>query len=114
MHGLLTDAPQVSAFEMTLAKQMAETLHKHYPEHLWGVSVNAQAGMADIRNMALSGEFGYRMKIGTHFTASDWDLRVKRAGGEILERYRVARGRADNEQLAYLPTDFSGRHKADI
>jgi hypothetical protein len=112
LDGLLTDAPQVSAYELTLAKQMADTLHKNYPGHLWAVSVNAKQGMADIRNMALAGNWGYRLKLVDHFTASDWDKQVMRAGGEILERYKIARAKANTEQLAWLPTDFAGRHTA--
>lgn len=114
MDALVTDAPQVSAYELTLAKQMADTLHKAYPGHLWAVSVSAKQGMADVRNMALSGSWGFRLKLVDHYTASDWDRQVRLAGGELLERYRVRRARADMETLNHLPTDFAGRHKADL
>lgn len=114
MDALVTDAPQVSAYELTLAKQMADTLHKAYPDHLWAVSVSAAQGMADIRNLALSGSWGFRLRLVEHYTASDWDRQVRLAGGELLERYRVRRARADMESLTHLPTDFAGRHKADL
>ena len=114
MDALVTGAPQVSAYELTLAKQMADTLHKAYPEHLWAVSVSAAQGMADIRNLALSGSWGFRLRLVEPYTASDWDRQVRLAGGELLERYRVRRARADMESLTHLPTDFAGRHKADL
>lgn len=114
LDALVTDAPQVNARELVLAKQMADTLHKHYPGHLWAVSVSEAQGMADIRNLMLSGNWGFRLKLADHYTASDWDKQVRTAGGELLERYRIARARADNEALAFLPTDFAGRHKADL
>lgn len=114
MNALVTDAPQVNARELILSKQMADTLHKAYPGHLWAVSVSEKQGMADIRNLALSGNWGFRLKLKDHYTASDWDKQVLRAGGELLERYRVARARADTEALAFLPTDNAGRHKADF
>lgn len=109
MRPLVTDAPALTAWEMGLAKQMADTLHKQYPGHLWAVSVSGKTGMADIRNMALSGNWGYRLRIPEHYSASDWDRQVMLAGGEILERYRVSRARANPEQLTHLPTDFAGR-----
>lgn len=107
MEALLTDAPQCSLFELGLAKQMAEALHAHYPGHLWGVTVSERTGMADIRNLALSGRYGYRLKLQDHSTASDWKAMTIRAGGEILERLKVARGKA-TDAINTLPTDFSG------
>lgn len=108
MTGLLTDAPKVSLYELDLAKQMAEALHQHYPQHLWGVSVSEKTGMADIRNLALSGQWGYRLKIRDHSSASDWKKEVVKAGGEILERFNVARGKA-TDAINLLPVDVAGR-----
>ncbi|HEY8359099.1 MAG TPA: hypothetical protein VIL30_16710 [Ramlibacter sp.] len=108
------DLSEPNAREIMLAKQMFDTLDKAYPGHLWGISVSEHHGIADIRNFGLSGNWGYRLKLVDHYTASDWDRETRRAGGEILERYRVARTRVNEEQLAYLPTDFAGRHKADL
>ena len=39
--------------------------------------------------------------------------KVLRAGGELLERYRQRRGKADDAALFLLPTDFAGLHKPD-
>lgn len=103
-----------TARELLLAKQSFDVLDRSYPGHLWGISVNERQGIADIRNFGLSGQWGYRLKLSDHYTASDWDKQVQRAGGEILERYRVARKRADDEAIAHMPVDFAGRHKADF
>lgn len=108
MQGLLTDAPRVSLYELGLAKQMAEALHGAYPGHLWGVCVSERTGMADIRNLALSGQWGYRLKLKDHYSASEWRAEVIRAGGEILERFRVARGKA-TDAINALPVDVAGR-----
>ena len=35
------------------------------------------------------------------------------AGGEILERFKVARGRVDDERMDELPKDFAGRVLGD-
>ena len=114
MVGLLTDEPQATAYELTLAKQMADTLHRHYPGHIWGVSVSVKTGMADVRNMAISGRYGYRLKLVAHYSSSDWDREVMRAGGEILERYGQARGRVRPDRLEALPMDFSGNYVPDL
>ena len=108
MTGLLTDVPQVSIYELNLSKQMAEALHEAYPGPLWGVSVNAKQGMADIRNLYLSGQWGFRMKLQDHYSASEWKAETVRAGGEILERFKVARGKA-TDNLNTLPVDIAGR-----
>lgn len=120
MRGLLTDAPQVTAWEMTLAKQMAEALHRTYPGHLWAVDVSERTGMANIRDLFLSGQWGFRLKVANtaHFSASDFERRVIRAGGELLERFRISRARLSHGQIAdavnELPTNFAGHHKADL
>lgn len=108
IQGLLTDVPKVSLYELNLAKQMAEALHQHYPGHLWGVCVSEKTGMADIRNLALSGQWGYRLKLKDHYSASEWKAEVVRAGGEILERFKVTRGRA-TDNINALPVDVAGR-----
>lgn len=112
MHAL-TDAPEISANDLVLAKSMADTLHKHYPGHFWAVHVDSWSGLATVRNMMLSGDWGFILKLGRIYSATQFDKAVVNAGGELLERYRVSRGRIDEEKLAYLPVDFSGQHKHD-
>lgn len=109
MEGLLTDTPQLSAYELTMAKNMADTLHKHYPLHLWAVTFDAKSGMADVRNMALSGNWGFRLKIPAIYSASSFDRDVMRAGGELLEHYRIRRAKADADEINAVPRDFAGR-----
>jgi len=44
------------------------------------------------------------------------DVRMKevmKAGGEILERYHLARGRFKEDEYDQLHTDFAGRFNAD-
>lgn len=110
MHALLTDAPQVAANELVMAKNMADLLHRHYPGHLW--AVNVDGGMANVRNLALSGQWGFRIKVPLIYSASQFDRKVVMAGGELLERYRVRRGAA-TEAMNHLLTDAAGRPKAD-
>lgn len=111
MHNIATDAPDLSANDYVLAKGMADTLHKHYPGHLWAVTCDN--GLATVRNLALSGEWGFVLKVPAIYSASSFDKDVIRAGGEILERYRVSRGVVRPDQIADMKTDFSGRIVAD-
>ncbi len=118
MEALLTDAPQVSAYEMTLARDMADTLFRHYPgeptrPHLWAVSVNAEQGIAEVRNLGLSGQWGFQLNLPHNYSASDFAKRVMRAGGELLERFRVSRGRAGISHIDALPTNHAGLHTPD-
>lgn len=108
-----TDRPDLAANDLVMAKNMAETLHRQYPGHLWAVSVDGKQGIADVRNLALSGTWGFRLKLPAIYSASEFDREVMRAGGELLERHRVARRKADPDQLNHLPTDFAGRILVD-
>jgi hypothetical protein len=109
--GLLTDTPQVALDDLLTARTMAETLHKHYPGHLWGVSCDWKQGVADVRNMGLSGNWGFRLVLAGpngFYTHSDLEKQVMRAGGELLERFKQRRGAA-TEAIHHIPQDFAGR-----
>jgi len=110
--GQLVDSPQLAINEFFLAKNAAEMLHKHYPGHLWAVAVDGY--FLDVRNLYLDGRWGFRLAIPKFYSSSDWDKQVVRAGGEILERYRQRRARADEAALHNLPTNFAGLHKPEL
>jgi hypothetical protein len=111
---LTLDLPTLSANDLILAKEMADALHAHYPGHMWAVTVQGAQGVADIRNFGLSGRYGYRLRLVDNYSFSDYKARVIRAGGEILERYRVPRGQACQDILAALPTTFAGATIGDL
>jgi hypothetical protein len=96
-----------AALDSAAAKQILEVLGKHYPGHLWKCTVHR--GVADIQNLNLSGRWGFRMFLDQQWSASILARSVMMAGGELLERYRVSRGKAQQDELAQLPTDFTGR-----
>ncbi len=105
----LTDDPHVAINDYLTAKSMAEALHTAYPGHLWGVTCDGRAGFADVRNLALSGNWGYRIRLAAMYSASQFKKDVLKAGGEILERYRLSRGRARDAEIGDLKIDFAGR-----
>lgn len=76
--------------EQKIAKQCADHLHQHYPGHLWAVNVNSVGGTVNIFNLALSSIYGYLLRMTT--VEHDAQLKcVMRAGGELLERARLAK-----------------------
>lgn len=114
MSELVTDNPRGNLNDVLTARIMAEALHAAYPGHFWAVSCSGETGMADVRNLALSGNWGFRLRLQRIYSASQFKKDVLRAGGEILERYRMSRGKFNDDQLADRPTDFAGRLTADM
>lgn len=111
---LATDTPEINANDLIMSKNMADALHKHYPAHLWAVRCDGTTGMADVYNLALSGKRGYRLKLKDFYSASSFEKNIVRAGGEILERYRLARGSLNINHYSTLKTDFSGNFIPDL
>lgn len=113
MNELVTETPDLAANDLVMAKQMAETLHSHYPGHAWAVTCDGATGIATVRNLALSGNWGFTLKLTTTYSASEFRRRIVMAGGELLERYRLTRGRFDEETYRGLARNFAGNLKAD-
>ena len=112
MSDLVLDNPDLCINDFVMAKNMAELLNRIYPGHLWAVTCDGFTGLATLRNMALSGVMAYVLHLDAQYSASMWDKMVMRAGGEVLERYRLARQRFNLAHWSSLPTDFAGRFMA--
>ena len=77
--------------DLSLAKDIAETLHSYYPGHLW--AVNVTGGVVQIKNLYISDKYG--MVIHYSNIKGDAGHRKKRvinAAGEFLERAYMKRG----------------------
>ena len=61
----------------------------------------------------LSGEWGYRLLLDKNYSVSDLRSRAIKAGGEILERFNVKRGKMNDDHMATMATDFAGRVLGD-
>lgn len=105
--------PGVALLDFNMAKEMSETLHAAYPGHLWAVTCEGDKGIATVRNLALSGEWGFVLKLSEISTSSAWKQKIIMAGGELLERFNLRRGLADQEAIASVQNDFSGRSIGD-
>ncbi|GAC1457366.1 MAG: hypothetical protein NVSMB70_01080 [Chamaesiphon sp.] len=87
------------------AKQVAESLCKAYPNHLW--MVGWAPGMTlVVKNMAIQdGRYGYTIDGAKSFSASDLNRMAVQAGGELLERCGVKRGAWDGEFMDLIHKD---------
>ncbi len=65
---------------------------------MWAVNACTETGMVQVLALSLSGTWGFAINMKDLYATTGWDI-VKKAGGEILERYRVKRGQADNDQI---------------
>lgn len=77
--------------DMSMAKDIAETLFEKYPGYLW--AVNVHGGVAVIKCLNVSMNYGFVL----HYDEIKDDAgyrkkEVIRAGGEILERAKLHRG----------------------
>lgn len=92
--------------DIELVKRALKVLKDHYPGYVWqvGINDNKAGGIMYILNMSLVAEvfgmreYGYVLFLTTVY--ADPNLKcVVRAGGEILERGNMARGKFREEQI---------------
>ncbi len=94
----------LSPMETILAKRTMVVLHKHYPGHPWGVQVNQ--AVVELRHGRF-GKWGYRINTLTYNDRA-LDAEIVRGGGECLERFKQARGRMHQEEMAHAERDYKG------
>jgi hypothetical protein len=96
--------------DYTRAKNTAEMLEKKYPGWLW--AVHTMDGVVVVKSMRLSGNWGFVL----HEDKIDNDYKaVVRAGGEMLERFRMARGKFhEDKYLNDLTMDYKGQLNGDF
>lgn len=90
----VTDPSQLeglSAPMMTLVKDCADLLERHYPGWLWAVQPFEFGAIIKIFSLRISGEYGYIIKVADIQNDPKRQSAIE-AGGEILERYGLPRG----------------------
>lgn len=101
----MTDALITTSGETAMADQdvcvaVGEDLTRHYPGHLWSVGCDHRAGTIVIdlpyQKPAHLRNFAYLLHIPT-ILGPGGQAAVMRAGGELLERFGLARGAATDE-----------------
>lgn len=101
---------RTAAREIEMANRLADTLNQVYPRHLWAVNVDLRGGVIHIRNLFLSGKWGFLLKIADYLAD---EKRLTMAAGELLERYRLHRGSFKEDEYHGLYLDFAGNPMAD-
>ena len=86
--------------DIEICKSVSEVLQKHFPGHLWLIGADHKAGTVVIdlpyaKPMRLR-EMRFMLYISTCL-GSDAEKHIMRAGGELLERFGLARGEAKQE-----------------
>jgi hypothetical protein len=89
------DGADRTAQELAIAKTVFDTLERAYPGHLWFVDCDfSRGGVAIAIPVLMGGNWVFFIRM------ADLDDRmVAMAGGEVLERYRLARGGMRPEQF---------------
>jgi hypothetical protein len=91
--------------DIAICERVSEDLAKHYPGHPWAIGANHETGFlwihlaypdnrmrtADALGGASFGIPGWGIHIKSLKSKYDWN-KVMKAGGELLERYGIARG----------------------
>lgn len=96
---MLTMATTEEAQDMTMAKDIADTLFEKYPGYMWGVSV--KSGVAVIKCLNVSSLYGYILKYADIKDDAGYRKKeVLKAGGEILERAGMKRGEREFNSTA--------------
>lgn len=88
-------ASDITPADFAMSRDVAERLHAKYPGHLWAVQAQQAQGVMYVRNLMMSDRHAYVIHLADHASASDLMRKVDEAGGEMLERFRMARGRID-------------------
>lgn len=85
--------------DMSICKDVAETLHSKYPGHLWAVSI--QGGTIIIKNLAVSHSHGMVVHLSSYY-ADPSNSKIMRYAGELLERAHLRRGRDTGDTATIL------------
>lgn len=89
--------------DQILAKELGDLLFKHYPKYMWLVNVSSHQGVVQIMLGNVMGKYGFTIKI-QNVIEDPSRKRVILAGGEVLERYNLRRGKASEGELESLET----------
>ena len=105
--------PDMTANDLIYAKEIADTLHGHYPGHAWAITSSEMTGLITIRDLFYSGLMGYVIRHKDCASISEMKHKAIMGAGEILERYHAARGKFDEVAYSQLKTNFAGRLEYD-
>jgi len=93
--------------DLDLGKKVLSILEKFYSGHAWFVNSMTESGYITIQLMYTGADsklrvwkFGVLLHTNKLGTDLEMEKKIKNAGGEILERYRMARGKFTTQGYA--------------
>jgi len=104
---------QVDGSLANLTKRYGEALEKHYPGWWWMINPDQEGGVMYIYSLRLSGEWGYTIKTGEVENDTHEKMAIM-AGGEILDRYNLPRGKYKRELLQGKMKDLRDNFIPDV
>lgn len=104
--GTGTDQIEIANYE--LASIVGECLHNAYPGYLWRVNAEIEGGVVNIICGDVSYESGCTLMLKDLAEPVAAKKLVLKAGGEILERAKLHRGRMREHELAEAKRDIRG------
>lgn len=100
--------PDISPNDLIMSRNIAEALHAHYPGQRWAITCEGATGLITIRNLWLSGTYGYVLKIGDISSISALIHKAVIGAGELMERFNMKRGQFNEADYMTMPTNFAG------
>lgn len=89
-----------------VCKAVGRALVRHYPHRHWYVDVSIRGGVVKIQCPAISLQFGYVLHLNK--TPASLEREVVRAGGQILEMFKLSRERGARGGEASLARNARG------
>ena len=99
--------------DFEIAKTIGAELCGIYPGHGWIVEADARNGIAKICNRHMGVNAGYMYKLND-IEFSTFKRDMMRIGGDILERYKLSRGRMVESEVLGVIRDLRGNAKVDL
>ena len=99
--------------DFEIAKTIGAELCGIYPGHGWIVEADARNGIAKICNRHMGVNAGYMYKLND-IEFSTFKRDMMRIGGDILERYKLSRGRMVEAEVLGVIRDLRGNAKVDL
>lgn len=103
-----TGSDQIEIANYELASIVGECLHNAYPGYLWRVNAEIEGGIVNVICGDVSYESGCTLMIKDLAEPIAAKKLVLKAGGEILERAKLHRGRMREHELAEAKRDIRG------
>lgn len=99
--------------DFEIAKMIGTALCAKYPGHGWQVESDSRNGIAKIYMSQMSSRAGYIYKL-KDITLGVFDRDMMRVGGDILERFGIARGKFTEGSVMGIIRDIRGDAIADL